>query len=179
MRKTLLKLGLCMSINHGKDFEPQFGYNTIHNVPIFNETFRKKKTVFCFVRNPYDWYKSYYGYRKITPWDIGGTIFDKECQAETFQDFIDNVIKNCPYGYVTRLYNYFAPYCTHIGKQEKLQEDMCRFLDIAGERYDKGSIDEKRINNSDVSDLEFRYDQVESIYNIEKETFLKYSYESV
>ena len=90
VRLRLQEAGLIKRISHGNDFEPGFGVNSIHNIPIYDKEFQNKKTRFCFVRNPYTWYKSYYGYRKRFPWDEKSCI-DIQCKAESFNEFVESV----------------------------------------------------------------------------------------
>jgi len=72
---------------------------------------------FCVVREPIEWYKSFYRYRVQNGWKDDHPV-DIYCKADSFDEFICNILKiwnskDGP-GYVTSLYLRFVPFCKFI-----------------------------------------------------------------
>lgn len=107
-----------------KEFEVPYGYG--HASPVQCAV---DKPSFCFVRNPYTWYKSY---RNSTGEDIEKLIEQR---------------------YLTTILKEFS-LVDKIGRFESLQADLRRFLDEFGEEYDRGNMfDRKPVNVSKGEDL--------------------------
>jgi len=181
VRKQLQNMGLVEEIVYGQDCEPQFGTGrtNIHNIPIYDERFDVDRLVFCFVRNPLDWYKSYFGYRQITPWVHDSLRLDMFCESKDFNEFIDKVIQNFPFGYCTRLYSFFKE-CHHVspyvwvGRQENLKSDLIKILNTFQIEFDESKITDDKINDSETSQYIYTPEQERKIRAIEKEVFTIY-----
>jgi tetratricopeptide (TPR) repeat protein len=87
-----------------------------------------------FVRDPVDWFKSYWAYRSRHGWNDRAEI-DRCCKAGDFSQFIRNIVIRLP-GILSEMYqSYVGPSqdpITFIGKQESLSEDLALALDYAG-----------------------------------------------
>lgn len=165
-RKCIEAMGIPIRTTVRWEMEPNFGSTEWHHIPIYDKDWGKKP-VFSFVRDPIAWYRSYWAYRKNTPWDAPATKFDLHCQAETFQEFIGKVILNYPFGYVSRLYECYTDHCEFVGRQENLQEDLLAALREYRECFDVEQILKEKVNVSDTSDLEFAPGQEEQLREIE------------
>ena len=112
---------------------------SIHCVPTFDEEFRRRRHVFCFVRHPLTWYQSYWTFKeKKHYWNIKNNRFDALCHSPSFEEFIEKMLRSYRWGggFVTKLYQQFTPHATTIGRQEDLCEDLIRILVAAGEEFD-------------------------------------------
>jgi hypothetical protein len=93
---------------------------------------------FAFVRHPLTWFQSYWKYKfKTGHWNPYRSL-DAECRANTFHQFLDNVIEKCPGFYSEYLLHFVGPPnnpIDFIGKQENLVEDLLTALDLAKEQY--------------------------------------------
>ena len=110
---------------------------------------------FCFVRNPLDWYQSWWAFMSQHDWpnfaplDRNGvrqwhpTAELEDIQDNDFTRFLQNVMRTQP-GFASRMFAAFAtPETNFVGRQENLVEDLIRVLHILNERFD-----EDRIRNS-------------------------------
>jgi hypothetical protein len=101
---------------------------------------RKQPFMFCFVRNPLDWYESFFNYNcePAVNWRYEGDVHDPHnwhpnaqlngLGSADFNCFVRNVITKYP-GYVTEMYGRFAtPQISFVGKQENLCEDLITVL---------------------------------------------------
>ena len=101
---------------------------------------RTNPFMFCFVRNPLDWYESFFNYNcePGVNWRYEGEVHDPDnwhpnaplngLGSKDFNCFIRNVISKYP-GYVTEMYGRFAtPQTSFVGKQEHLCEDLITVL---------------------------------------------------
>lgn len=98
--------------------------NEIHHLP--NLPNKKFKKVITIIRNPIDWYISFYTFRtnnrKYT-WNKN-RLFDKWTKAKTFEEFIDKVIDRFPKGFLNDLYKEYVEKSTDVFKLEKLNKDI-------------------------------------------------------
>jgi hypothetical protein len=97
------------------------------------------------VRQPIDWYRSYWAYvRSIARsraawiiWDTGRpshptTLLDRSCGADTFEGFITNVVRHFPNGFVRSMYCDFMNGATHALRTERLRDDLAALLQLVG-----------------------------------------------
>lgn len=170
-------MNVCGQIVYAQDCEPQhgFGKTNIHNIPVFDSRF-KDRTAFCFVRNPLSWYKSYFGYRQITPWVPDSLRLDMLCESKDFNEFIEKVIHHFKYGYCTRLFEFFSEHCLWKGTQENLKRDLIMILEGLNVDFDESKITDDKINDSDSSKYEYTPEQERKIRMIERKTFERYGY---
>ncbi len=109
---------------------------------------RPRPFIFCFVRHPLAWYESYFRYKSglAISWKPDGDERDflawhpnsplNNLDHSTFNAFMRSVQEYKP-GYVSELFNYYTSHpVDFVGKQETLQEDLVRVLDLMGLDYD-------------------------------------------
>jgi hypothetical protein len=104
--------------------------------------FRDAGVVFAFVRHPLEWYRSYWAYRMKHGWHrpspqelqahIRTVRLDAHCRAEQFPAFVGNCLRRYPHGWVSQLYAHYTRGCTHVGRFERLRDDLLRILQAAG-----------------------------------------------
>lgn len=99
------------------------------------------KFTFAFVRNPWDWYRSLWGYRMKTGWRTED-LFDS-CRSDDFEEFMWKALQRFP-GYLGyRFRDFVGPglgLLDFVGKQENLAEDLITALKLAGEEFDETKI---------------------------------------
>ncbi len=104
---------------------------------------KKNRFQFCFVRRPYEWYRSFWCYRVHTQhldpaFPLDG-LWDKD-----FESFLGNVLARYP-GFLTQVYQCFVgsdnTRMNFVGRQENLADDLVKALALAGEP----GINEKRL----------------------------------
>ena len=71
---------------------------------------KKNITWICSIRDPLEWYKSYFRYRIQKKWKKNHHI-DKLCQDTNFEEFTKKLIYHFPYGYLSSFYALTVPFC--------------------------------------------------------------------
>ena len=116
-----------------------------HNIPHGLSEFENKEHKLVFVREPLEWYRSYWCERvKHTPaedgkiphsyWraedtgDYGFCEVDNNTHSDNFEEWIDNVINFYPYGPYSEYCKYYLSMATDVGLQENLASDLGKFL---------------------------------------------------
>ena len=170
VRRNFDNLNVKYSEVKGIDFEPQFGFNNTHNVPIHLKKFHELPKV-CIVRSPLDWYRSYFGYRQKTDWEIKNTWLDKYCISNTFDGFIENVINKCPVGYVSQMYYLFSQWCEFVGFTESLEANFKEFMSKYEGINNFDSINTEKVNQSNSNEYGYSEKQKKKIVMIEREYY--------
>ena len=93
---------------------------------------------FCFVRNPCDWYKSFYCFRCLKGWKPGHEKID-DYESEDFEEFIMNCVDQSP-GWLTERFRPYVDDVDFVGKQENLCDDLILALNTAGEHFSEDDI---------------------------------------
>lgn len=95
-----------------------------------------------FVRNPVDWYRSYWAYRMEGGWRPRFHL-DRSCAAEDFTQFVRNVVVRFP-GFLTAMFERYAGPAgnpvDYIGRQENLADDLVSLLTLRGEEFDEAAL---------------------------------------
>jgi Tfp pilus assembly protein PilF len=95
-----------------------------------------------FVRNPIDWYRSYWSYRMERGWRPQYPL-DRHCQSDDFETFVRRAVTILP-GALGNIYTSYIGEHEHeiefVGRQERLEEDFARFLRLAGEDVDEAAL---------------------------------------
>ena len=102
--------------------------------------------IFVFIRHPLSWYRSYWAFRMqadwkvhprqpITGWQTFGSVLDHECRAENFAVWMQNVLAYVPEGFLSRIYRTYTEGVDFVGKVESFNQDLCRALTLAGEKF--------------------------------------------
>lgn len=92
-----------------------------------------------FVRDPIEWYRSYWAYRMERGWRPQYPL-DEHCQCDDFETFVRHAVSILP-GALGNIYrSYVGPPDNEIefvGRQERLEEDLISFLRMIGENVDE------------------------------------------
>jgi Tfp pilus assembly protein PilF len=107
----------------------------------------------AFVRDPIDWYRSYWSYRMERGWRPQYPL-DRHCRNDDFESFVRCAVTTLP-GALGNIYTSYVGEpgadVDFVGRQERLAEDFMRFLRLAGEEFDESILlDERRVNATDV-----------------------------
>lgn len=113
---------------------------SIHCIPTWDEEFLSKEHKFCFVRHPINWYTSFWAFRMHREFWVMDEPFQANTMAGSFHEFLDNVLKRYPYGYLTYMFGMYTYVATRVGKTENLRNNLVELLDLAGEDYDKEAL---------------------------------------
>lgn len=160
----------------------QIGLN--HGTPCEIANVLDHKFSFAFVRNPIDWYVSFWKFRMTQdnwqiPINVGKTALDIYCATDDLNKFIRLVEKNC-YGHVTTLFGLYTeqPKISFVGKQENLVNDLITALKKAGETFNEDIIRSfKPKNVSKVFPQKLTRKSISIIKKMEKKTFERFNYE--
>lgn len=88
---------------------------------------------FTIIRNPYDWYLSFWAYRNDGGW--GGDLgLGHLAQCDNFPGFVKRAIEHCP-GILSELYRRYACPDVHILRTETLVEGLIAFLTAQKEPF--------------------------------------------
>lgn len=131
------------------------------------------EVVFCFVRHPLTWLRSYWQCKQYIPDRRGGdidTIVD-----QPFWKFIDCFISLMP-GFISSFFAGYTEYSHFVGKQETLREDLVNLFRYARIPYDRGLLFGKPNENVILSNERYTVDQALKIMELEKEMVDKYDY---
>jgi tetratricopeptide (TPR) repeat protein len=97
----------------------------------------------AFVRNPVEWYRSYWAYRMEKGWRPRYPL-DRHCASDDFQTFVRRAVSRLP-GALGNIYeSYVGPpgrEIDFVGRHERLAEDLHRFLALVGEDVDPADLD--------------------------------------
>lgn len=148
----------------------------------------KPFTKFCFVRNPFSWYESWFKMQCQLNWPRWGSEPDvwhpnaalNGLGSQDFNEFISNILKRCP-GYVTQLYSWYTlPAIDFIGRQERLADDLIKILETLGADFDDDAIRKAaRVNKSEEIEIEWHPDLKKEIARTEYSVFKQFGYESL
>jgi Tfp pilus assembly protein PilF len=104
---------------------------------------KKFRYVGAFVRNPIDWYRSYWAYRMERGWRPAYAL-DRECASDDFETFVRRAVSILP-GALANIYGSYigsaARPVDFIGRQEQLEGDFGGFLALIGEPLDPAALE--------------------------------------
>jgi hypothetical protein len=89
---------------------------------------------FTCVRNPFDWYKSFYCFRKSNGWG-GNLAIGHACKRRSFSEFVKAVAGDCP-GFLTEYFSRFTRGSQYVMRTETLGRDLTDVLSELRERFD-------------------------------------------
>ena len=144
---------------------------------------------FCFVRNPLNWYESWWKYMEGRNWNNWGEVNSAKnwhpnsvlngLGSSDFNEFIWNVIKERP-GYVTELFfSYTKAGISFIGRYENLRQDLYDVLNILNFNIDHESLmNSQKVNVSKVLSSEVEWDPMlkETITKLELPAMIHFGY---
>jgi hypothetical protein len=106
------------------------------------------KFQFCFVRRPFEWYRSFWCFRVkeegavVHPptkphWRKSFRFALDELWDNDFEKFIDNALTTYPEGFLTQIYQEYvgpdASWMDFVGRQENLKADLIHAMELCGE----------------------------------------------
>jgi hypothetical protein len=107
---------------------------------------------FAFVRHPLEYWRSYWAYRVRTGWNPEHKL-DRAAASDKFDEFIEGVIAIDPGGASSLFEHFVGPAeneISFVGRHERLVDDVCQALRIAGETFDEHTLRSyPRVNASD------------------------------
>lgn len=107
---------------------------------------------FAFVRHPLEYWRSYWAYRIRTGWNPEHEL-DRAAASDNFDEFIEGVIAIDPGGASSLFEHFVGPpenEISFVGRHERLVDDVCQALRIAGETFDERTLRSyPRVNASD------------------------------
>ncbi len=156
---------------------------------------------FCFVRNPFDWYESYWRYMEGLKWkpfqqdhqqagQLKGrnwhpTGFIEPFGASDFNQFIRNITANYP-GYLSQLYSSYTPpgEVQFIGKQETLIDDLVQILHASNASFNEEQLRDRahqKVNKSKAQIEKPSWDPNlrQSLFALEQAAFFRYGYSDI
>ena len=99
------------------------------------------KFKFAFIRHPVGFYRSYWQFKMTSGWDPKNPI-DIDCQSDSFEEFITNVLEKFP-THLEDGVNYLLGEegeIDFVGRYENLVDDLVLALQKAGETFDENAI---------------------------------------
>ena len=130
-----------------------FGFPAdITGIHIPRSKVKLNKFSFAFVRHPLSWYKSYFRFKQLagkkwTTYKDDGNKLSKDCAADGFGEFMDNVMEYFPEGYYHTVVRENEG-VDYVGRQEYLYFDLCTALEMAEEEFDPANFLRQHINVS-------------------------------
>jgi Tfp pilus assembly protein PilF len=132
----------------------------------------------AFVRDPIEWYRSYWAYRKERGWRPQYPL-DEHCQSEDFETFVRRAASVLP-GALGNIYSsYVGPpggEVDFVGRQERLAEDFAHFLRLVGEDVDEKAVSRGPRVNATTTRPEYPEELKELITLSEWETMRRFGY---
>jgi hypothetical protein len=104
-----------------------------HNIPKTKE-YESIPNKMCLLRNPLDWYRSFWAYRMENEGTTLGwrndVLFDRRCGDYAFTVFIDNVLREYPAGFLRLIYERYMAECNYVGNVVSLFDDVKYFVEL-------------------------------------------------
>lgn len=88
---------------------------------------------FCFIRDPVEWYPSMWSWipHKSKPYD--GLLGDY--WSDDFETWVGMLLDAWPNGFVSELYSLYVNDVDFVGRTDRLEADLARALELAGETF--------------------------------------------
>lgn len=129
--------------------------------------------VFCFVRHPLTWLRSYWQHRQFISDRSNGSI--DTIVDFPFDDFVEYFIRDLP-GYISLFFAGFADYSHFIGKQENLRDDLNHLLKCMRVNYNYHWLFDRPQENVNVSIEKFSMKQALKIMKLEQAMVQRFEY---
>jgi len=134
----------------------------------------RTEVVFCFVRHPLTWLRSWWQCKQKIVKDRRGGPIDKIVDLP-FKEFVDRFISDMP-GHITGYFDGFTNYSHFVGKQESLREDLIAFFKSANIKYNISLLYNKKNENVIPSTAKYTVEQSLKIMEMEKGMVNRYEY---
>ncbi|PXX58138.1 hypothetical protein DFR70_115111 [Nocardia tenerifensis] len=132
----------------------------------------------AFVRNPIEWYRSYWAYRMEKGWRPQYPL-DEHCASDDFETFVRKAVSVLP-GALGNIYrSYVGPpdaEIDFIGHQEHLVDDFAKFLRTIGEEFDESALRGGPVVNATTTRPNYPEELQELITLSEWETMERFGY---
>jgi len=140
VREAMRNAGLTLRYCRAAGETHEWGLTVDHAVPAdVWPRYKRGKRAFCFVRLPVDWYRSYWCYSHAR--GARDRRFPIErVWSEDSDEWVNNVLRAFPGGFLTRLYRYYVDDVDYVGRTETLAADLVRVLRQAGEAFDEAAL---------------------------------------
>jgi len=125
------------------------------------EQWLSEQRIFTIVRHPVTWYQSRWCFRVKYGWHVEHPL-DMSCASNDFHTFVDNVLKQHPNGWLSKLYKRYNECPVHpadfVARTENIVDDLVGFLKQIGEEFDETAFrTHRRLNESMLEDLPSSY----------------------
>ena len=97
-------------------------------------TYVRMKFVFCFVRHPLEWYRSFWAHRQKKGWPAD--MPQDGCRSDNFNEFVERRCEHHP-GFLGELYAAYTGWpiaVDFVGRHENLRNDLEKAVRLAHER---------------------------------------------
>ena len=130
------------------------GINRVLKTFGYSSKKRKNMFEFCFVRNPIEWYESWWRYQEYKRnWKKWGKKNWHPNRAlnglgsNRFNEFVKKVLKEKT-GYATELmFSYTRPEMNFIGRKENIRNDLKKALNMAKIKFDESTLESQKRKN--------------------------------
>ena len=97
----------------------------------------ERRIISC-IRHPLTWYPSYWNYRMRHGWQFETHEIDRECNSNSFSEFMGYVLTRMQPGWMQRYLDHWVEQAEDISvmRFESLTKDLCLALDCCGQEYD-------------------------------------------
>ena len=94
---------------------------------------------FTILRNPFDWYASFWAMRQIEDSWGGAWVIGHDCKSNNFNKFIGFCCLKHP-GFLTNVYKEFAVEGVTVLRTENLNTDLADYLESVDEKFDRDKL---------------------------------------
>lgn len=148
----------------------------VHGQDLRDRLGQTEDLIFCFVRHPLTWYRSYWESKQRIS-DRSGGWLDEQVDLPWHQ-FIGRIITDRP-GYLTGFFNGYTEICRFVGKQENLRHDLDTVLKYLRIPYDRDLLFSKPSENVIPSDKKYTLAEIRAIMQSEEKIIKMYDYDYI
>ena len=132
--------------------------------------------MFTIVRNPYQWYASFWADRSRNGWGGNLVVGHEPCISDVFDEWVQLVCVHRPSFLARHLYPRFDVEGVHVMRTETLVNDLVSHLSSLGEDFDPEVLRGTSFENCSPNLPRITEQQALDIYNSEETVFAKYGY---
>lgn len=159
-----------------------------HSFP--DESCGENMPTFCVIRDPVDWYKSYFGYKntpganwgaKFSPW----SNLDKKCWAGEINTFVENVCDWSP-GFYSKMVKKYVVEGVRVCRFSRMEDDVVEALAWSGEEFSerkfrrtkklnaKAKYNKNKCSGANRHFMEMSEDTIKMIHSFESDYYERY-----